>query len=85
MVYEVDKELSEKYCPRFGVIAVELGHVSPDQVKDALSEQVDDNLSDRPHRLLGRILLDKGLMSPQQVDAVLNELFKCDRTPGKTG
>ncbi len=83
MVCEVDKELSEKYCPRFGVIAVELGYVTPDQVKDALSEQVDDNLSDRPHRLLGRILLDNGWMTPTQVDQVLNELFKRDRTTEK--
>ena len=41
MASDVDKELSEKYCPRFGVLAVELGYVTPDQVKTALSEQID--------------------------------------------
>lgn len=85
MLNDVDKELSEKYCPRFGMIAVDLGLVSPDQVKDALTEQVDDNLSDKPHRLLGRILLDKGWMTPMQIDQVMNELFKRDRTTEKTG
>ena len=73
---EVDKELSKKYCRRFGQIAVEHGFVSSEEVKKALSEQVDDDLASRPHRLLGRILMDKGLMSPQQIDSVMNDLFK---------
>ncbi|MDH4027939.1 MAG: hypothetical protein OEU95_03815 [Nitrospirota bacterium] len=84
MASDVDKELSEKYCPRFGVLAVELGYVTPDQVKTALSEQIDDNMAGRPHRLLGRILLDKGWMTPRQIDVVLDELFKRDRSAQKT-
>lgn len=78
MVNEVDKELSQKYCRRFGQIAVEQGFVSSEEVKIALTEQVDDDLANRPHRLLGRILMDKGMMSPQQIDAVMNELFKSE-------
>jgi hypothetical protein len=84
MANDVDKELSEKYCPRFGMIAVDLGFVTPEQVKKALSEQVDDNLAGRPHRLLGRILLDNGSMTPQQIDQVLDELFKRDRAAEET-
>lgn len=81
---EIDKELSEKYCPRFGVIAIDLGFVTPDQVKEALAEQIDDNLAGRPHRLIGRILLDQGAMTPQQIDEVLDELFKRDRAAEET-
>jgi hypothetical protein len=72
----IDKELSDKYCQRFGYIAVDMGFSTGDQVKKALAEQVEDNLSNRPHRLMGRILLDKGWIKPQQIEAVLNELFK---------
>lgn len=79
MDYEVDKELSKKYCPRFAQIAVELNFVSPEQVKEALAEQLDDNLANRPHRLVGRILLEKNWMKPEQLEIVLNELFKKDR------
>jgi hypothetical protein len=75
MANDVDKELSKKYCPRFGKIAVEKGYVEVEQVKDALSEQLDDDLANRPHRLIGRIFLDKNLMTPQQIDEVLNEVF----------
>ncbi len=76
MADDVDKELSEKYCPRFGMIAIDMGFVTADKVKKALSEQVDDNISNKPHRLIGRILLDNGWLTPQQIEQVMNKLFK---------
>ena len=76
MTDDVDKELSKKYCPRFAQLAVEMNFVTPDQVKAALAEQLDDNLSNRRHRLIGRILLEKGWMKPEHIEHVLNELFK---------
>lgn len=79
MANEVEKELSQKYCPRFGQIAVEKGYVNSEQVKKAVSEQIDDDMSGRPHRLIGRIFLDNGVMTPRQIELVLNELFKQDR------
>jgi hypothetical protein len=80
MESNVDKELSKKYCPRFAQLSVELNFVTPEQVKEALAEQLDDNLSNRPHRLIGRILLEKGWMKPEQIELVLNELFQKDRS-----
>lgn len=71
----VDKEFSKKYCHRFGKIAVELGFITPEQLKQALSEQVDDDLSNNPHRLIGRIFLDKDMMNYQQIEVVLKALF----------
>jgi hypothetical protein len=56
MADKIDKELSEKYCPRFGMIAVEMGFVTAEQVKEAVTEQIDDDLSNRPHRLIGSLL-----------------------------
>ncbi|RJR17140.1 MAG: hypothetical protein C4581_08510 [Nitrospiraceae bacterium] len=79
MTNEIDKELSQKYCPRFGQIAVEKGYVTSEQVKEAVSEQIDDNIAGRPHRLIGRIFLDNGIMTPQQIEIVLNELFKREK------
>lgn len=67
---------SDKYCPRFGHLAVEMGYVSSKQLKEALSEQVDDNLSGRPHRILGAIFFDRGWMSPGQIEEVLNRMFQ---------
>ena len=73
---DVNKELSEKYCPRFAQVAVEKGFVTSEQAKKALSEQMDDNLSNKPHRLIGKIFLDKGWLTPLQIETVLNDLFK---------
>ncbi|KPK23550.1 MAG: hypothetical protein AMJ61_15540 [Desulfobacterales bacterium SG8_35_2] len=75
MVNDITDKLSQKYNPRFGQIAVENAFVTPEQVKQAILEQIDDNLAQRPHRQLGMILLEKGWMNAQQVEAVLNELF----------
>jgi len=79
MVNDVDKELSKKYCPRFAQLAVEQNFVTPEQVKEALAEQLDDNLTNKPHRLIGRILLEKGWMNPEQIESVLNQLFKKEK------
>jgi hypothetical protein len=76
MTEDIDKEISEKYCNRFGVIAVDKGFVTADQLKEALTEQAYDNLSNKPHRLRGRIFFDKGWMTDEQIDTVLKELFK---------
>jgi hypothetical protein len=76
MSNDIDKGISAKYCNRFGVIAVDKGFVTADQLKEALTDQADDNLSNRPHRLIGRIFFDKGWMTDEQIDIVLNELFK---------
>ena len=74
----IDKEFANKYCQRFGYLEVEMGFATAKQIKDALSEQVEDDLSNKPHRLMGRILLDKGWITPEQIEKVLNELFKTE-------
>ena len=74
----IDKEFADKYCQRFGYLAVELGFATADQVKEAIAEQLEDDLSNKPHRLMGRILLDKGWITPEQIEKILNELFKTE-------
>ena len=69
----------EKYCSRFGTLAVTHGYLVAEQLQQALREQVDDNLSDRPHRVIGAICFDHGWMTPIQIEEVLNLMFKKNR------
>ena len=75
MDHSVDKDVSQKYCYRFGKIAVHKKFINGDQLKEAIVDQLEDNLNNKPHRLIGKILIDKDLMSLKQVNEVLNELF----------
>ena len=65
----------ERYCSRFGKIAVESGFLVAEQLQQALREQVDDNLADRPHRVIGAICFEHGWMTPVQIEDVLNTMF----------
>ncbi len=67
---------TDKYCPRFGQLAVEMEYVTPEQLKQALADQVDDNLTGRQHRILGTIFFEKGWMTPGQVESVVKRMFK---------
>lgn len=65
-----------KYSLRFGKVAVERGYLTPEQLHQALREQVEDDLADRPHRVLGAICFDHDWMTAAQVEEVLNSMFK---------
>ena len=45
---------------RFGMVAVEKGFVTPEQVVEALEIQVKENLSAGVHRFIGMILQSQG-------------------------
>ncbi len=76
MTDDVRKKISQKYCPRFGQIAVELGFITEAQVAEALASQVHQELDGHGHRLLGEILFEKEWMSAPQIDHVMTALFK---------
>jgi hypothetical protein len=63
-----------EFSQRFGMIAVSRGYITPRQLKEALTEQVDDDLACRSHRLLGTIFFEKKQMKLIQIDQVLDEL-----------
>ena len=65
-----------KFCPRFGMLAVEMGFVTVEQVREGMAEQVDDDIVHKSHRLLGTIFVDKGWMTFREVEVVLERLFK---------
>jgi len=58
---------------RFGKIAVDMGFITAEQLKEAITEQVEDDLADKPHRPIGKILLESGLITKEQIDIVLKE------------
>lgn len=66
-------QFTVQYCRRFGQVAVERGYITPEQLKEALAEQVDDDLAEKRHRLLGEILFEKNWITANQVLAVLDE------------
>jgi len=76
-----------EFSQRFGTIAVRRGHVTAEQLKEALAEQVDDDLACRSHRLLGTILYEKNRMTLNQIEQVLDELVmeKIGRTGARSG
>ena len=61
---------------RFGVLAVERGFVTADQVIEALRIQVTEDMDEGKHRIIGRIFLEQGLMTLSEVDEVLGLLEK---------
>ncbi len=58
---------------QFGKIAVDMGFITAEQLKEAITEQVEDDLADKPHRPIGKILLESGLITKEQIHIVLKE------------
>lgn len=83
MADDVRKDISRKYCPRFGQIAVESGFIDEAQLTEALGVQVSEELAGQEHRLLGAILFEKEWMSAAQIDRVMTALFKRMRDEGR--
>ena len=67
----MDTEPSEV---RFGVLAVKMGFVSPDQTIKAMEVQVREDLSTGNHRPLGAILLDLGFITQLQLNKISSRL-----------
>lgn len=69
-----DQHAADDFFRRFGVIAVRKGFATLDQVKQALSDQLEEDASGKEHRLLGSILYDHGYLTEDQIEQVLVEL-----------
>jgi hypothetical protein len=63
---------------RFGIMAVDKGFITSDQVIEALTIQVAEDLSIGKHRLIGKILLENEAITLQQVDEVLKSMGICE-------
>ncbi len=77
MMQDADEEVtSESIRKRFGVIAIEKGFITAEQLIHAIEDQIRDEIGQERHRLIGKILCEKGYMTKPQCDEVLMELGK---------
>ena len=61
---------------RFGLMAVQKGFITSQQVVDALRVQIEENIAVGKHRRIGEILLGQGLIDRPQIDEILSGLEK---------
>ena len=59
---------------RFGVVAVEKGYITADQLVEAMTIQLREDLDKKEHRLIGRVLRDLGYIEIFQVKEVLRSM-----------
>jgi hypothetical protein len=60
----------------FGTIAVAQKYITPEQVQNAIEEQLEDYITGMPHRFLGEILMENYLFTEEQVESILEEMGK---------
>ena len=65
-----DKEI------RFGIIAIDKGYTTTEQIIDALKIQVNEDTLAGKHRRIGMILFEQGHITLMQIDDVLKEIEK---------
>jgi len=61
---------------RFGVIAVEKGFITKEQLFEALKIQIEEDLQNKKHTLIGLILIKLGHLSHDQADEILLAMKK---------
>jgi hypothetical protein len=61
---------------RFGVIAIDKGFITKDQLVDALRIQVEEDLSGKSHSLIGVILIRLGHLTREQAEEILHAMRK---------
>lgn len=59
---------------RFGKVAVQMGFIALDQLKEGLILQAEENVTKGSHRLIGNILEDLGYLNIAQTSQVLISL-----------
>ena len=66
----------EHYEKRFGIIAIEKGFITADDLVKGMTVQVDEDLRQIRHRLLGEIFFDMGVMTDRQIEEVVSSIFR---------
>lgn len=66
----------EHYEKRFGVIAIEKGFITAQDLFQVLKIQVEEDMKSGTHRLTGEILLEQDKMAADQITEVLKNLFQ---------
>ena len=66
----------EHYDKRFGIIAIEKGFITSEDLIEALKVQVGEDIEEGTHRLIGEILLDMDKMTAMEIEMVTRNLFR---------
>jgi len=74
-MYQVTGNI-EYYEKRFGLIAIEMGYISIDDLIRAIKIQVEEDVANKPHRLIGEILLDMNCLTATHIQEILDSVFK---------
>ena len=56
---------------RFGMVAVEKGFITAEQVLEAIEIQIIENIEQNKHRFIGTVLVEQGHMRHSQIQEVL--------------
>ena len=64
----------EKLDKRFGIVAVEKGFITAEQLIEAMKTQIMEEIKNSKHLLIGEILRDKGYLTKAQVREVLETM-----------
>ncbi len=65
----------EHYEKRFGIVAIEKGFISPEDLIEALKIQVSEEIDIGKYRFFGTILLRQDKITARQIDDVVKTLF----------
>ena len=72
----MNTKIDSKLAQKFGQVAIEMGFVTAEQVKQVLSEQfsIDSSSRLRPPKLMGEIFSEKGWMTQKQIHMVIEKI-----------
>jgi hypothetical protein len=59
---------------RFGITAVQMGFITPGQLHEAMTIQLNEDLRSMEHRLIGQILLERGYINSARIREVLRQM-----------
>ena len=71
-----DRMTVEVQDKRFGVIAVEKGFITKEQLFEALKIQIEEDLQKKKHNLIGLILIILGHLTHEEADVILLAMKK---------
>lgn len=73
----------EQYEKRFGIIAIEKGYITRNDLVEALNIQVNEDIKYGAHRLVGEIFLDQDSMTVNQIEEVVQAVLSHRTIPRK--
>ena len=65
---------TEHFEKQFGIIAIEKGFITADNLIEALKTQIKEDIILKDHRLIGEILMEMGCLTAEQIQEVLNTI-----------